>query len=172
MIDAAEREHLRSVFGGGDVADMLAVGADGGGLGADMPVGVDFHLHAAIAEDAFGDDGYRVDAFELAGDDEGGGLVVRIGRAGADAGDEDLGARDRVAVPMRLVGEEGDHLAAAIRRAFGEDQRIRADEPSVRIGVAVAGTGAAWPDAAQDGAGIAANDAFAAFAGAEYFGAV
>ena len=58
-------------------------------LGAQVAVGVDLHLEAAVAEDAFGDDGDEVDAVVPRGDDEGRRLVVRIRGAGADAGDED-----------------------------------------------------------------------------------
>ena len=63
-------------------------GADGGGLGAEVAVGVDLHLGAAVGEDRLGDDGDDVGALDLAGDDEGGGLVVGVGGAGADAGRE------------------------------------------------------------------------------------
>ena len=57
-------------------------------LGAEVAVGVDLHLDAAVAEDRLGDDGDDVGALDLAADDEGRGLVVGIGGAGADAGDE------------------------------------------------------------------------------------
>ena len=93
VLDAAEREHLAAVLGGGDVADRLAAGADDGALGAEVAVGVDLHLGAAVAEDRLGDDGDDVGALDLAGDDERGGLVVGVGGAGADAGDEAAGGR-------------------------------------------------------------------------------
>src|SRR6185437_2964978 len=52
MVDAAEREHLRAVFAGGDVADRLALGAHQCTFGAEVAVGVDLLLDAAIAVDA------------------------------------------------------------------------------------------------------------------------
>ena len=101
VLDAAEREHLAAVLGGGDVADRLAAGADDGALGAEVAVGVDLHLDAAVAEDRLGDDGDDVGALDLAGDDEGGGLVVGVGGAGADAGDEARRAAGRSRRPSR-----------------------------------------------------------------------
>ena len=88
VVHAAERQELRAVLDRADVADRLAVMAHRRLLGAEVAVGVDLHLEAAVAEDAFGDDGDEVDAFVLRGDDEGRRLVVGIGRARADAGDE------------------------------------------------------------------------------------
>jgi hypothetical protein len=41
---AAERQHLRSVFGGRHVADHLAAATHVGLLGAEIAVGVDLHL--------------------------------------------------------------------------------------------------------------------------------
>ena len=70
-------------------------------LRAEVPVGVDLHLGAAVAEDALRHDGHGVHALVLGGDDEGRGLVVRVGGAGADAGDE--GAR-RVERGVRVRG--------------------------------------------------------------------
>ena len=84
VMHAAERQHLRAVFAGRDVADRLARGAHRRRLGAEMAVGVDLHLDAAIGEDALGDDGDEIDALDLLADDEGRRLVVGIGRAGAD----------------------------------------------------------------------------------------
>ena len=66
MVHAAERQHLRAVLGRGDVADHLALAAHVGLLGAEVAVGVDLHLEAAVAEDALGDDGDHVDALRPA----------------------------------------------------------------------------------------------------------
>ena len=95
VIDAAEREHLRAVFAGRHMADRLALGAHDRAFGAEMAVGVDLQLDAAIAVDALGDDGHHVDAVDLGRDDEGRGLVVGIGGAGADGGDERTGPSER-----------------------------------------------------------------------------
>ena len=83
-----ERQHLRAVLGRGDVADLLALHAHRRLLGAEIAVGVDLHLHAAVAEDALGHDRDHVDAVVLGRHDEGRRLVVGIGGGGADAGDE------------------------------------------------------------------------------------
>src|SRR5690606_21462534 len=61
MVHAAQREHLRTVFGRRDVPDDLALVAYVGLLGPQVAVGVDFDLEAAIAEYALGDDGDHVD---------------------------------------------------------------------------------------------------------------
>ena len=98
----------------------------GGGLRAEMAVGVDLHLHAAIAEDALGHDGDGVDAVVLGRDDEGRGLVVGIGGAGADAGDEGARRIEQLAVP--LAAGEGHQLAALVDRALHQHDRIDADQ--------------------------------------------
>ncbi len=65
VVHAAERQHLRAVLDRGDVADRLALDAHRRLLGAEVAVGVDLHLDAAVAEDALGDDGDHVDAVVL-----------------------------------------------------------------------------------------------------------
>jgi len=96
---AAEREHLRAVFAGRDVADRLA-SARTVASRAEIAVGVDLHLDAAIGEDPLGHDSDHVDAVDFRRHDERRGLVVRIGGAGADRGDEDVGLADDLAVPV------------------------------------------------------------------------
>ena len=100
VVHAAEREHLRAVFGGGDMADHLAAVAHVGLLGAEEAVGVDLHLEAAVAEDAFGDHGHHVDALRLRPHDEGRGLVVGVGGGRAHAGHEDLVGEKEIAAPV------------------------------------------------------------------------
>ncbi len=90
VANAPEREHLRAVFAGGHVADGLALRTDKIALRPEVAVGVDLHLHAAVAEDAFCDDRDHVHALDFGGDDERGGLVVGIGCAGADGGHKSL----------------------------------------------------------------------------------
>ena len=156
MADAAEREHLGAVFRRRDMADLLALDAHRRGLRPDIAVGVDLHLEAAIAEDAFGNDRHHVDTLMLAGDDEGRGLVVRIGRAGADAGDEGLGVGNQRTVPVLAL--EGYEVAVAAG-ALGDHERVHPGQRAVDIAVAVAGAGAPFADAAQDRTGIAGDDA-------------
>ena len=66
VMHAAERQHLRAVFAGRDMADRLALRRAPSRSGPEIAVGVDLHLDAAIAEDAFGHDGDHVDAVDLA----------------------------------------------------------------------------------------------------------
>src|SRR6476619_6245173 len=71
------------------MADRLAAVAHRRLLGAEVAIGIDLHLEAAVAEDAFGDDRDEVDAVVLRGDDERRRLVVGISRPRADSRDED-----------------------------------------------------------------------------------
>ena len=85
------------------MADHLAMAAHIGLFGAQVAVGVQLHLEAAVAEDAFGDDGHHVHAVGLRGDDEGRGFVIRVGGGGADTGDEKVFA----SVPCILRSQLG-----------------------------------------------------------------
>ena len=78
----------------------LAVDARQRPLGAEVAIRVDLHLDAAVGEDPLGHDRHDVDALDLRGDDEGGGLVVGIGGAGPDGGDEGPGLAHDRAVPI------------------------------------------------------------------------
>ena len=141
------------------MADRLAFGAHRRLFGAEIAVGVDLHLDAAIAEDALGHDRDHVDAVDLGGDDEGRGLVVGIGRARPDRGHEDGLVGKNVARPFGLLAREreGNDRAAALDRALEQDMRIDAHELAVAVGVAVAGAGHAEADVAGDGTGVAAD---------------
>ena len=160
MMDAAQRQHLRAVLGRGDVAHRLALHPHRRLLGPQVAVGVDLHLDAAVAEDPLGHDRDHVDAVMLRGDDEGRGLVVGIGGGGADAGDEGALALPQFAAPGVAALDEGDAGEIGLGQ---QHQRIDPHQRAVLVGVAVAGAGAAGADAAQDGTGIAAHDAGAAF---------
>ena len=127
MIDAAKREHLGAVFRGCQMSHVFAFRAYRRCFRTDVAVGVDLHFHAAIAENPLGHHGDSVDAFVVARDDEGCWFVIRICRARPDTGDEDIRAGDRIAVPVRLIGEERYYFAALLAGPLGEDQRIRAD---------------------------------------------
>ena len=173
MAHPAERKHLRAVFGRGDMADLLAAHANRRRLRAEMAIRVDLCLDAAIAEDALGHDRDRVDALIFAGDDEGRGLVVRIGRAGADAGDEGLLAGNSAPSQSAAASRKGLTLppSAATRRVstIGSVRTRRA----VLVGVARTGARPPRPDAADNRAGMAAHDALVALlAGAELLGLV
>ena len=68
------------------MANRLAIDKHNIALVADMAVGVDLHLHAAIAEDTFSHDGDHVHAFHLLAGDKGRWFIVRISGAGAYCG--------------------------------------------------------------------------------------
>src|SRR5262249_49776502 len=78
--------------------------------------------------------------------------------AGADAGDEGIGRRQKRAAPF-AGAQEGHHRALLLRRARNDDHRIRAGQHAIHIAVAVAGARAPGPDSAKHGTGIAGNDA-------------
>ena len=152
VMHPAEAEHLAAIFGGGDVADLFAAGAHGGGFRAEMAVGIDFHLQAAIGENTLRDHGDHVHAVDVGADDEGGGFIVRVGGAGADAGGEDVAGGERVGGPVGAG--EADLIGAADQHG----QRVHAGEAVIDIAVAVAGAGFARADAAEHRAGIAQHD--------------
>ena len=159
LVDAADGEHLGAVLGGGDVPDRLALDPDGRTLGSEVAVGVDFHLHPAVGKDALGDHRHRVHALVLGGDDEGRGLVVRVGGARSDAGDEGAIAGEDPAVPvLEARARERHHRRARFERPLRQHQRVGSHQHPVLVGVAVAGAELSGLDAAQDGAGVAAND--------------
>ena len=156
MMHAAERQHLRAVFARRDVADRLALRADGRRLRAEIAVGVDLHLDAAIAENALGHDRDHVDAVDLRRHDEGRRLVIGIGGAGADRGDEHVGLVDDLAVPV-AAGLERHQPSAMRYRSLQHDMRIDAHQFAVVIGIAIAGARRARLDVAHHRTGIAAD---------------
>ena len=153
---AAEAEHLAAVFAGGDMPDRLAVRADRRGFGAEVAIGVDLHLQAAIGEHALGDDGDHVHAVDLAADDERRRLVVRVGGPGADRGDHHVAGGERIAVPPAGTGVL--HEPHRVRGSRQHRERIHARETTLDVAVAVAGAGVAGADAAQHRAGVAGDD--------------
>jgi hypothetical protein len=73
VVHAAERQHLRAVFGGGDMADRFALRRARWRLGAEEAVGVDLHLHAAVGR-CLGHHGDHVDALDPGETMKGAGL--------------------------------------------------------------------------------------------------
>ena len=136
---------------------MFAVDAHRGSLRAQMAVGVDLHLEAAVAEDSFGHDGDHVDAVNLGGYDKGCGLVVGIGCARADGGDEGFRFADDAAVPVTRRGEKGHEAAAAFEGALQQHVGVGAGQHAAPVGIAVAGAQHAIADVAEHRAGIAAD---------------
>ena len=109
--------------------------ADGGALRAEIAVGVDLHLDAAIAENALGHDGDHVDAVDFRRHDERRRLVVGIGGAGADRRDEL--ARPLTSSPSHSPRPERNHRAA-MREGALEHVGIDANQFAIMVGVAVA----------------------------------
>ena len=157
MMHAAERQHLRAVFTGRHMADRLALRTHRRRLGAEIAVGVDLHLNAAIAENALGHDRDHVDAVNFRGHDEGRRLVVGIGGAGADRGDEHVRLVDELAVPIAAAGLERHQPSAMRYRLLQHDMRIDTHQFAVVIGVAIARAGRARLDVAHHRTGIAAD---------------
>src|SRR6202142_4800082 len=138
VIDAAEREHLRTIFAGRHMADWLALGAYNCAFRTEMAIGVDFELHAAIAVDALGDHRHHVDPIDLGGNDEGGGLIVGVGGAGADSGDEWTGSPEDVAAPGSLSIDEWHDLAAFVYGPVEQHMRIDPHQLAILVRVTVA----------------------------------
>ena len=156
MMNAAQRQHLRAIFAGRHVTDRLALRANRRRFGAEIAVGVDLHLDAAITEDALGHDGDHIDAVDFRRHDERRGLVVGIGGAGADRGHEDVRLVDDLAVPV--AGGLERHQPSALRYCpLQKDMRIDPHQPAVVIGVAVAGPCRARLDVTHHRASIAAD---------------
>ena len=88
VVHTAQAEHLRAVLGGGDMANLFALVKHRCALIAQIPVGVDLHLQAAVTEDTFGDHGDHVHALGLGSDDEGCGFVIGVSGGSANAGDK------------------------------------------------------------------------------------
>src|SRR4051794_8310890 len=65
MMNAAQRQHLRAIFARGHMADRFAVDPNRCGFRTEVAIGVDLHLDAAVAEDAFRDHGDHIDAVDL-----------------------------------------------------------------------------------------------------------
>src|SRR6202044_3297741 len=157
VIDAAEREHLRTIFAGRHMADWLAFGAHNCAFRAEMAIGVDFELHAAIAVDALGDHRHHVDPIDLGGNDEGGGLIVGVGGAGADSGDEWTGSPEDVAAPGSLSIDEWHDLAAFVYGPVEQHMRVGPHQLAILVRVTVARSRHPGPNVAHDGTGVAAD---------------
>ena len=157
MMHAAERQHLRAIFACRDVADRLALRAHRRRLGAEIAVGVDLHLDAAIAENALGHDRDHVHAVDFRGHDEGRRLVVGIGGSGPDGGHEHVRLVDDLAVPIAATGLERHQPSAMRYRLLQHDMRIDAHQLAVVIGIAIACARSARLDVAHHRTGIAAD---------------
>ena len=102
VMHAAQRQHLRAVFGCRDMADHLALATDIGLFGAEKAVGVDLHFQTAVAENAFGHHRDHVHPARLRRHNKGRWFVVGVGGGRADAGDENLVAQHQIIRPAGL----------------------------------------------------------------------
>ena len=139
--------------------DLLTLDPHRRRFGAEMAVGVDLHFDAAIAEDALGHDRDGVDVLVLGRDDEGRGLVVGIGRAGTDAGEES--ARGIEHLPVPIAPCELHHPPAIRHRPLHQHDWVGAHKLALDIRVTAARAGTPGPDAAEYRTGIAAHDPIA-----------
>src|SRR5271155_3146905 len=98
VANAAEREHPRTVFTGGDVAYGLALSTQHIRLRAQVSISIDLHLDPAVAENALRDHGDHIHALHCGGDDEGSGLVVGVGCTCANCGDKGVRTTDDAAI--------------------------------------------------------------------------
>ena len=138
------------------MADGFILGIDDVAFVAEVAVGVDLHLDAAVGKDAFGHDGDHVHALDLLRHDEGGGLVIGIGGARAHGGHEGSMPLDDVACPLRRIAVFQQWHQGPVG-PFDDCQHIEPHQLSVLVGVAVAGTGPALGDVAHHRAGVAAD---------------
>jgi len=157
MMHAAERQHLRAIFAGRDVADRLALGAHCRGLGAEMAIGIDLHLDAAIRENAFVTTVTMSTPSICEETMKGAGLVIGIGGAGADCGHEHVGLTDEFAVPIAATGLKRHQPPAMRYRSLQHDMRIDAYQFAIVIGVTIARARRARFDVAHHRTGIAAD---------------
>ncbi len=159
VVHAAQRQHLRAVFGGRHMADLLAPHTYGRRFRSDIAIRVDLHLHAAIAEHAFGHDGHHVDAVMFGRHDERRRLVIRVGRGRADTGNERRRLEIERPVPVFLFRQERHQIAVFVGNLLGNDHRIGARQFAAHVSIAAAGTGFFRTYPAQHRTRIAGDDA-------------
>ena len=157
MSHSAERQHLRSIFAGRHVPDWLALRAYRAALGAQMPVGVDLQLHAAITENSLGDDRDHVYARDFRRNDEGRRLVIGIGGARANRGHKRIFSADQRTVPLARFSEEGHNCVATSDCAIEHDVRIETHQLAISVAIAVARSGSSGLDVAEHGTSVAAD---------------
>jgi hypothetical protein len=160
MPHASQGQHLRAILRRGHMPDLLAFRPHRRRLRPDIAVGVDLHLHAAIAEDALGHDRDRVHPFHLRADDERCGLIIRVGRPRPDPGDEHLPVPHQAPVPGRIP-QERHHPPTLVRHPPRQHHGIEPHQPPLDIPVPIARPRPPRPDPAQDRAGIAGNEPLA-----------
>ena len=160
VMHTAQAEHLRAVLGGGDMANLFALVKHRCTLIAQIPVGVDLHLQAAVTEDTFGDHGDHVHALGLGSDDEGCGFVIGVSGGCANAGDkhaalcavhrgQSLGGS--FSVWPRLQGQRFSTLYLLTQKHHG----VQAHQQAIVVGIAVTRTDSPFRNMAQHRTSVA-----------------
>ena len=161
VVYPTERQHLRAIFGGGDMPHHLALHAHIGLLCTQESVGVDLHLEAAVTENAFGDHGHHVHTVDLRRHDERRWFVVGVGGGRADACDKHLIGVQQVTMPRRRPfirrtrRKRHEHRLVFVERAAQKNHRVHTHQQTFAVGITVTSTQPALRNLAKDGAGIA-----------------
>ncbi len=153
----AERQHLRTVFAGGDVPDGLTLRSNCIRLWPQMTVSINLYLDAAVAENSFSDHGDQVHPLHRGRNDERRRLVIGIGCARADGSHEVFRTGNNAAIPIPIAIQERNHRIAARHGAIQHHMRINPYQLSVLVAVTIARARPSRLDVAQDGTGIASD---------------
>src|SRR3974390_144821 len=139
------------------MSDGLSLRPYSGAFGSEMPVGVDLHLHTAVAKNSLGHHRDHVDAFDFGRNNERCRLVVGIRRAGTDRSDKRLTVIHQSTVPLASTLHKRNNLFAAAYSTIQHDVRIEPHEFAFMIAVPIARSGTSRLDVTQYRAGIAAD---------------
>src|SRR5690349_21115756 len=126
-------------------------------FGTQMAIGIDLHLHAAVAEDSFRDNCDHIDPFHLRRDNEGCRFVIGVSRARANGGDKCLGVADQRSVPILAALDKWHDGFATLNSAIQHDVRVQAHQLAVFVAVAIARSSAPGLDVAKHRTGIATD---------------
>ena len=160
VMHTAQAEHLRAVLSSGDMAHLFTLVHDRCTLIAQIPVGVNLHLQAAIAEDAFCHHRHHVHTLGLGGDDEGCRFVIRVSGGCANASDkhaalcavhrgQSLGGS--FSVWPRLQGQRFSTLYLLAQKHHG----VQAHQQAIVVGIAVTRTDSPFRNMAQHRTSVA-----------------
>ena len=126
------------------MAHFFALVKHGSTLIAQIPVGVNLHLQAAIAEDAFGDHRDHVHALGFGRDDKRCRFVIGVGGGGTNAGDKytALGAVDGgqgLGGSLCIQPRMQSLCFCALRLLAQEHHGVESHQHAAMVSVAVAG---------------------------------
>src|SRR6202035_2429047 len=112
MANSAEREHLRTVFAGGDVSHRLSLRPYQIRLRTQVSISIDLYLDPAVAEDALRDDCDHVNALYRGRNDERGRFIVGVCGARANRRDKGVRTTHNVAIPFTIAIKQRDDRIA------------------------------------------------------------